>query len=107
MTSVALSGGLYNINSFDSVDTGKTCWDESLNDAYSLNNCLYYASGDAVTINYDATYIVRFNQDLAAKNNLTVESLYNTVKNREWTIDKMLDIAADFAADDGVDPKKT
>ncbi len=99
LTSVSLGGGFYDVNNMSNIDLTKSWWDSTLNDTFSLGKYLYFASGDGLTINNDATYIVRYNQDMATNKGYVAEDFYKLVRNGEWTIDKMMEIASGFSAD--------
>ncbi len=84
------------------IDLSKSWWDQRLVDNMSINDRLYFASGDLLTADNDATFAILFNKQIAADNDLP--DLYELVKTKEWTMDKLYEFAAKSVKDnDGLD----
>lgn len=99
LTSLSIEGSFYDFNELPYLSLDQSWWDKTLNDTFSIGTHLYYASGDAVTVNNDATYIVRYNQDMASGQSLEPDFFYNLVRDGKWTVAKMMEIAANFSRD--------
>ena len=68
-----------------------------------LTTKLYLVATDINIMDKDATYCVLFNKDLAVNYNLP--DMYETVNDRKWTIDKMLELAEGVTSDINGDGK--
>lgn len=101
-----ISGGfLTDLHKIEYIDFTKPWWDQNSVEDLSINNKLYLAATDINIMDKDATYCVLFNKDLAADYNLP--DLYETVNNKTWTMDKMLELSAGIASDLNGDGKQT
>ncbi|MDD4772517.1 MAG: extracellular solute-binding protein [Eubacteriales bacterium] len=103
--SLITGGYLTDLNKLGYVDFSNPWWDQNSVDDLSINNKLYLAATDINIMDKDATYCVLFNKDLAADYNLP--NLYETVDNKEWTVDKMLELSAGVTTDIDGDGKQT
>ena len=85
----AQSGFLWDLHS-DSVqylDTTKPWWDQKMAEGLSIDGRLYFATGDIMTLDNDATFAIMFNKLLAK--NCQLPDLYGLVENGQWTLDKL------------------
>ena len=87
--SFATSGYLWNLNSdnISYLDTSKPWWDTKMAEGMSIDNRLYFATGDIMTLDNDATFAIMFNKLLAS--NCKLPNLYTLVDNGEWTMSKL------------------
>ena len=76
-----------NSDSVEYLDLEKPWWDSNLAKGMSINEKLYFATGDLMTSDNDATFVILFNKQIATDVNLP--DLYSMVSNKEWTMDKM------------------
>ncbi len=79
----------------------KEWWDQKLMSDITINDKVYFISGDALVSDDEATWGVLFNKDMVADNgNLSAYladqtsggSIYDLVKSGKWTLDKMHDM---------------
>ena len=85
----ATGGFLWNLNSdaFEYIDLSKPWWDTKMAEGMSIDGRLYFATGDIMTLDNDATFIIMFNKKLATDSQLP--NLYELVENGEWTMSRL------------------
>ncbi len=94
-------GAFYDLTTIDTVQLDKPWWNQSYNNAISINGKLFSAIGDAHLCIQDAVRILAFNSDMM--NELKLELPYDIVREGKWTTDKMneyLIVAANLNGDD-------
>ncbi len=78
-------------NELNEIDLDADYWNREVMENLEINGGLYLGISDFVLLN---TYCVSFNKDMLALYESSLDKpLYDTVKDREWTFDKMSDIA--------------
>ncbi|MCQ2428227.1 MAG: extracellular solute-binding protein, partial [Clostridia bacterium] len=92
------------LSSLPYLDFSKPWWPESLTDIVPINNKIYFASGDASINVLHFMYGVYYNKDLASSMNLP--NLVELADNRQWTIDKMIEVCSNAYQDINNDGKK-
>ena len=101
---MALSGNLAELTSMDYLNFDKPWWPSTLIDECTVNNKLYFCSGDISTNLLWMMVATFFNKDLI--NQYGLENPYDLVKNNQWTLDKMLEMCAGRYSDtDGAGTK--
>ena len=85
----ATSGFLWNLTSdaIQYLDFSKPWWDTKMAEGMSIDNRLYFVTGDIMTLDNDATFAIMFNKLLASESRLP--NLYELVDNGQWTMDKL------------------
>lgn len=92
------SGCFYDLHTFDDIiNFDKPYWDNNANESLSINNKLYFTTGDFSLLSMDVTHCMVFNRDMIAENNL--ENPYDLVAEGKWTLDKMLELSHAVTAD--------
>lgn len=92
-TSPASQGLLYDLNSVNSLagvdylDLSGQWWDQAAVRDLSIAHALFYATGDVCVTDNTATWAIYYNKDIANDNG--IENLYQTVRDGDWTLDKM------------------
>ena len=86
--SFATNGFLWNLNSevIEYLDFTKPWWDTNMAEGMSIDERLYFATGDLLTSDNDATFVILFNKEIAK--DCQVPDLYSLVSNKQWTMDK-------------------
>ena len=86
--SFATNGFLWNLNSdeIEYMDFTKPWWDTNMAEGMSIDNRLYFATGDLLTSDNDATFVIMFNKQIVKDCN--IPDLYAIVENGQWTMDK-------------------
>lgn len=94
---LAVNGYVQDMNSLDHLDFTKPWWPASLVDQATINNKLYFASGDISTNMLHMMYAVFFNKQLIVDHNL--ENPYELVNDGKWTYTKMFELGSNVYAD--------
>lgn len=86
---MANSGWLRDLKSstINYLDLTKSWWDSNLADELSVGGHLYFATGDMMIMDNDATFCLLFNKTI--QEDFKIPSLYDTVEDGEWTLAKM------------------
>lgn len=89
---MASNGYLWDLNSdmVEYMDFTKPWWDSNMAEGLSIHDKLYFATGDLLTSDNDATFIITFNKKLAT--DYGIPNLYDLVENGEWTIEKFIEL---------------
>ncbi len=85
----ATNGFLWDLNSDDVeyMDFEKPWWDGNMAEGMSIDNRLYFATGDLLTADNDATFCILFNKSIAT--DCKIPDLYALVENGTWTMDTL------------------
>ena len=97
--SFASNGYLWNLHSdeIEHLDLTKSWWDTNMAEGMSIDGRLYFATGDLLTSDNDATFVIMFNKQLVK--DYTIPDLYALVENNEWTMDKFYEFEQMVAQD--------
>lgn len=74
------------------VDLSQQWWMQNLSDCYEINGKLYFIDGEAVTDYFDISRCMIFSKQL--QTDFNIPDMYRIVRDGEWTIDKMTEIAS-------------
>ena len=88
---IATKNYLQNLKETPHIDFDQSWWDQKALSGLSIGNKVYFATGDLLTSDNDGTFIVMFNKTIAEDNDL--EDIYELVNNKQWTYQKMYDMA--------------
>ena len=99
--SFASSGYLWDLNdaAVEYMDFTKPWWDNNMAEGMSINEKLYFATGDLLTSDNDATFIIMFNKQLAK--DCKLPDLYSLVENNEWTMEQFYEFEQLAVQDNG------
>jgi len=103
VVSYAQQGWLSDLHGIPYMDLSKPWWNRSCVAQMSVGFHLYFVQGDITVIDNDAMEAMVFNKDIIRHNEL--ESPYELVDAGKWTLDKMIELSRNVAADlngDGV-----
>lgn len=91
------------MSELEGINLDADYWNMDFMNRLELNGSYFLGLSDYNIIN---TYVIAFNKDLLAKVATSMEkSIYDTVKDKEWTIDKMIELASLGYADTTGDGK--
>jgi len=93
----AIEGLLVDWNSLDYIDLDKPYWEKSLNDAFVLNDSMYFAAGAFNLTAYEWTHTVLFNKTIHEA--LSLDDPYSIVNDGLWTYDKFYEMAQTAVSD--------
>ena len=94
LTSPALEGKWTNFLTMPGFSSDMPWWDARIMKEFSLGGRQFFASGDIIYSDNFYPYSVFANLDMYNDYWRTGESLFSLVKNRQWTLDKMMEICA-------------
>ncbi len=82
------NGYLWDLNAVEceNLSFEKSWWDQKMVEGLSIKNRLYFATGDLLTADNDATFVILFNKMI--QEDAQVPDLYSLVANNEWTMSK-------------------
>ena len=98
---LAVNGYAYNLKSLDYLDFDMPWWPDSLISQATINDKLYFASGDISTNMLHMMYAMFFNKQLITDYDL--ENPYELVESGKWTYEKMFEMASGRYADNNGD----
>lgn len=87
-----------------SLDFDKPWWDTQMIEGFTLNDRVFFATGDLLTLDNDATFVMMFNKTMV-KERPQIPNLYELVSNYEWTFDRLFEyeqLAVEDPDGDGV-----
>lgn len=88
---------LANITQNDYIDLKQPYWDQAIVNDLSLLGSTYFATGDALVTDDEATWAIFYNKDIADNNHLAeaydATTLYQIVSRGDWTLDMMHEMA--------------
>lgn len=88
---------LSNIQSNNYIDFKQPYWDQAIQKDLSLMGSIYYATGDIVVTDDEATWAVYFNKDIANEAHIMdaydYNTIYDLVEDGAWTLDTMHEMA--------------
>lgn len=101
---LSTKGYLANLKDFKYLDFDKPWWPNQMVSDLTINNNLYFCTGDISTNLLWMMTVLYFNKDLAEDYQLP--NLYDLVDNYEWTQEKLLELTKDIFTDTNGNGKK-
>ena len=98
---LGVDGLFYELNSIENgyLHLNAPYWDQSMNRDLSLQGSTYFATGDALVTDDESTWCFYFNKDIANDTKVYeqfgVDSMYQLVDEKKWTLDNMYQMAKD------------
>lgn len=90
--SVMIQGLSQNMKNYEILDFEKPWWPESLLSKATINDGVYFVSGDISTNFLYMMYLCIFNKDMLTEVTQTsTAAIYNIVHDGDWTIDKFME----------------
>ncbi len=86
------AGYSIDFNDIDTIDLDMPWWDQNAVSKLAINGSVYYTFSDFFITALDNSRATYFNKDLIT--DLSLENPYELVRNNQWTIDKMSQMAA-------------
>ncbi len=94
---LASEGNFLALNKIPDFNVNADWWVKSMVDNNTVNGNLYFTIGDLSLSMWSYIYAVFFNKQIAADNN--IESPYQTVKDGNWTLDRIIELSKLVSAD--------
>ncbi|MBO5786525.1 MAG: extracellular solute-binding protein [Clostridia bacterium] len=105
--SLAQEGYLYDLNEFtDYLHLDQAWWDQAANESLSIGNKLYFTTGDISIMPKIVSTAITFNKEIL-KNVAPDVDLYQMVKDKTWTFDKMIELSRKATAESDGTPGMT
>ncbi len=96
---------LYELTALENFDINAPWYDKNCTEAFSINNKVYFTTGDITILNKVCTPSILFNKEMMEKN-FPETNLYELVGKKEWTFDKMVELADEVADTSANDPNR-
>lgn len=97
-----------NLNDTKYFNSEMPWWPDNLTEEATVNDKLYFASGDISTNLLWSMFFVMYNKDLMASQGLDEKyNLYELASNGDWTLDVMMELAQDIYVDKDGDGEKS
>jgi hypothetical protein len=94
---LSLIGAIADLNALEYIDLTKPWWDQKANQDLSIAGTMFYTTGDISFIDNAATHMIMFNKTMAES--YKTGDLYQSVRDGDWTFDKLIDITGTVTAD--------
>lgn len=94
---IGIAGYAYNMNDLENIDFSKKWWCPAYTANVDIDGFVFSAIGDLTYSLYERLQCMFFNKSIFAANNLP--DLYELVASKEWTFDKMKEIALSVGSD--------
>ncbi len=101
-TSLAEGGYLYDLNDdiFDGyIHLDQKWWDQKATESFSIGNHLYFTTGDISIMPKIVSTAITFNKKMLETYFGDENMLYDAVRNKTWTFDKMVEMATEVTSD--------
>jgi ABC-type glycerol-3-phosphate transport system substrate-binding protein len=98
---LAQSGDLYDLRSEEIskyIDLTMPWWDQNATESLSVDNKVYFTTGDISIMQKIVSVAVTFNKDML-KNNFPDVDLYQLVRDGKWTFDRMVEMSKQVTKD--------
>lgn len=87
LAAASRNGIFINIKTIPYLDINKPWWNSRANEAFTVNDKLYFISGDLVLYEKQRLPVIFYNRTIA--DNYQIENLYDLVDAGKWTVDAM------------------
>ena len=87
-TSFSNNAYIWDLYSSETADMNlsKSWWDQKFVEGFEIDGRVFFATGDLLTADNDATFVMLFNKTIAT--DCQIPDLYSMASNYEWTFDK-------------------
>lgn len=92
------SNYLRDFQDFDSMQLEEDYWNYGLMSDLSINDKMFCGYNDFCLAN---CYMIGFNKDMVAEYSGTIGNLYDQVRNKQWTLEKMIEYSSLVSQDNG------
>ena len=95
LSTLASQEYLCELTSLETFDAEAPWYDQNANKAFSVSNKIYFTTGDITILNKVNTPSILFNKEMAGK--YFEEDFYQLVRDKQWTFDKLVELAKEVA----------
>ena len=96
LSTLAGEGYLFDLRSLENFDSEAPWYDKNCSEAFSVNDQLFFTTGDITILNKVNTPSILFNKEMAAKY-FPEEDFYQLARDKKWTFDKLVECAKSVA----------
>ena len=96
---IAQKGFLLDMTALDNINLEGQWWTQSCNEAWSIGNKQYFATGAITVVDDQAIRTMFFNKDIIAQYNL--KTIYDLVDDNEWVFEKFFEYVEIAKQDNG------
>lgn len=96
LSTLAGEGYLFDLKTLDNFDENAPWYDQNCSEAFSINDQLYFTTGDITILNKVNTPSILFNKEMAKKY-FPEEDFYQLARDKQWTFDKLVESAKEVA----------
>ncbi len=83
----------------ENLDLDKYYWDQTAKDSLTIDNKIFYVTGDLCLSANQATFLMLYNKNLAAKYGIE-DDFVQMVKDKKWTIDYLNQVISTYGYND-------
>ena len=102
LSTLASEENLYDLTQIEGFDVNAPWYDKNATKAFSIGNAVYFTTGDLTILSKVNAPSILFNKEMAADYQL--ENLYDLVREKKWTYDKMVELGKKVASVTNEDP---
>ena len=88
------AGVIRDVSDLEHVDMDREWWIKEMQTDYSIKGRIFFLTGPIVVNNYCDTTCMLFNKSVTEMYGISDADLYQTVKDGDWTIDRMFEVAS-------------
>lgn len=104
LSRLASEENLYDLNGIKDFDVNAPWYDKNATEAFSIGNAVYFTTGDLTILCKVNAPSILFNKEMLSTHHLP--NLYDLVREKKWTFDKMIDLGKQVASVSNEDPFK-
>lgn len=93
ITDLALEGGCADWSQMPYCNTDQQWWQHDLMQEFALGGHKYFGLGDIIFSDNFYPYTIFINMEMYENNNIT-DDIFDLVKNKQWTVEKMMQMCA-------------
>lgn len=104
-TTQAVNGNYYDLREFEEkgiIDLSAPWYDQNANESFSIKNKMYFTVSDMTIMQMIVSIAMMYNPDILETNYPDVD-IFQLVLDKEWTLDKMIELARGVADDSNGD----
>ena len=101
---IATEGLFIDLNTVQYIDKAKPWWNQDMVNNLAVNDKMFFLTGDIAITEISTMYVFFYNKNLGE--NFGIGDIYQTVFDRQWTLDKLKEIVAPIYTDLNGDSKR-
>ncbi|MBR4798892.1 MAG: extracellular solute-binding protein [Clostridia bacterium] len=102
LSTLASEENLYDLTQIANFDINAPWYDKNATKAFSIGNAVYFTTGDLTILSKVNAPSILFNKEMV--NEYKLENLYDLVREKKWTFDKMVELGKKVSSVSNDDP---